>query len=87
MRKRFSEERIIPPPKEAEAGIPVKEFCRKHSISDATFYTWHKKYGGLEVAEARRLKTLEQENANLKKLLAESVLIQEALKAARNRKH
>ncbi|WP_410174017.1 IS3 family transposase [Microbulbifer thermotolerans] len=82
MKKRFTEEQIIPILKEAEAGIPVKELCRKYSISDATFYTWRKKYGGLEVSEARRLKALEQENARLKKLLAESLLDQEALKAA-----
>ncbi|MCX2784675.1 transposase, partial [Microbulbifer thermotolerans] len=82
MKKRFTEEQIIPILKEAEGGIPVKELCRKYSISDATFYTWRKKYGGLEVSEARRLKALEQENARLKKLLTESLLDQEALKAA-----
>ena len=72
---------------EAEAGLSVKELCRKHAISDATFYTWRKKYAGLEVSEARRLKGLEQENAQLKKLLAESMLDNEALKVALNRKY
>ncbi|WP_220150133.1 IS3 family transposase [Marinobacter pelagius] len=86
MKKRFTEEQIIPILKEAEAGLPVKELCRKYNISDATFYTWRKKYGGLEVSEARRLKALEEENARLKKLLAESMLDTEALKAALNRK-
>ena len=73
--------------KEAEAGVPVKELCRKHNISDATFYTWRKKFGGLDVSEARRLKSLEDENARLKKMLADSMLDQEALKAALNRKY
>lgn len=87
MKKRFTEEKIIRILKEAEAGLPIKELCRKHNISDVTFYTWRKKYGGLEVSEARRLKGLEQENAKLKKLLAESMLDNEALKAALNRKY
>ena len=87
MKKRFSEEQIIGVLKEAEAGIPVKELCRKHNISDATFYTWRKKFGGLDVSEARRLKSLEDENARLKKMLADSMLDQEALKAALNRKY
>ena len=87
MKKRFTEEQIIQILKEAEAGLPIKELCRKHNISDVTFYTWRKKYGGMEVSEARRLKGLEQENAKLKKLLAESMLDNEALKAALNRKY
>jgi putative transposase len=87
MKKRFSEEQIIGVLKEAEAGVPVKELCRKHNISDATFYTWRKKFGGLDVSEARRLKSLEDENARLKKMLADSMLDQEALKAALNRKY
>lgn len=75
MRKsRFSEEQIINVLKEQQAGVPVADLCRKHGISDATFYTWRKKYGGMEVSEARRLKALEEENARLKKLLAESMM-------------
>jgi putative transposase len=82
MKKRFSEEQIIGFLQEAEAGLPVKELCRKHGFSDASFYTWRAKFGGMTVSEAKRLKELEQENARLKKLLAESMLDQEALKAA-----
>jgi putative transposase len=71
---RFSEEQIINVLKEHQAGIPIVELCRKHGISDATFYTWRTKYGGMEVSDARRLKALEDENRKLKKLLAESML-------------
>ena len=60
--------------KEHQAGLSALELCRKHGISDATFYTWRKRYGGMEVSEARRLKALEEENARLKKLLAESMM-------------
>lgn len=87
MKRRFSDEQIISILKEAEAGLPVKELCRKHNISDATFYTWRKKFGGMEISEARRLKSVEDKNAKLKKLLAESLLDNEALKAALNRKY
>ena len=73
-RSRFTEEQIIGLLKEHQAGLSATELCRKHGISDATFYTWRKKYGGLEVSEAKRLKALEAENAKLKKLLAESTL-------------
>ena len=71
MKKRFSDEQIICILREAEAGVSARELCRKHAISDATFYTWRKKYGGMEVPEVKRLKSLEEENARLKKLLAE----------------
>ena len=75
MRKsRFSEEQIIGILKEHQVGIGAKELCRKHGISDATFYKWRSKYGGMEVSEAKRLKTLETENAKLKKMLAEQML-------------
>ena len=77
MKKRFSEEQIIGFLREADTGVPVKELCRRHGFSDASFYTWRAKYGGLEVSEAKRLKALEQENARLKRLLAESLLEQE----------
>ena len=78
-RSRFSEEQIIGILKEHAAGLSAAELCRKHGISDATFYTWRKKYGGMEVSEARRLKALEAENARLKKLLAESMMDVSAL--------
>ncbi len=70
---RFSEEQIIGILREQEAGAKTQEVCRRHGISDATFYRWKAKYGGLEVSEARRLKSLEDENRRLKKLLAEAV--------------
>ena len=73
-KSRYSEERIIAVLKEHQAGIPVGELCRKHGISDATFYTWRKKFGGMDVSDARRMKGLEEENRKLKKLLAESML-------------
>ena len=77
---RFSEEQIIGILREAEAGAKTPEVCRRHGISDATFYKWKAKYGGLEISEARRLKSLEDENRRLKKLLAEAMLDNAALK-------
>ena len=75
MRKsRFSEDQIIAILKEHQAGIPVGDLCRKHGISDATFYQWRSRYGGMEVSDAKKLKALEEENRKLKKLLAELVL-------------
>ena len=73
-KSRFSEEQIIAVLREHAGGIGVTELCRKHGISDATFYTWRKRYGGMEVSDAKRLKALEDENARLKKLLAEQML-------------
>jgi putative transposase len=73
-RSRFTQEQIIGILKEHQAGMAPAELCRRHGISDATFYTWRKKYGGMEVSDAKRLKTLEDENAKLKKLLAESMM-------------
>jgi len=73
-RSKFSEEQVIGVLKEHEAGLSAAEICRKYGISDATFYKWRSKYGGMEVSDARRLRTLEDENRRLKKLLAESVL-------------
>ncbi len=74
MKKRYSEEQIIGFLKEADAGLPVKELCRRHGFSEASYYLWRSKFGGMEVADAKRLKALEAENARLKKLLAESLL-------------
>jgi len=71
---RFKEEQIIAILREQEAGTSTADVCRRHGISSATFYKWKAKYGGLEVSDARRLKTLEAENAKLKKLLAEAML-------------
>lgn len=73
-KSRYSEEQIIAVLKEHQAGIPVGELCRRHGISDATFYNWRSRYGGMEISDARRLKGLEEENRKLKKLLAESML-------------
>ena len=79
-RSRFSEEQIIAILKEQEAGLPTAEVCRRHGVSSATFYKWKAKFGGLEVSEARRLKTLEDENAKLKRMLADAMLDNVALK-------
>ena len=73
-RKRHTDEQIISILKEHEAGAKTADVCRKHGISSATFYKWKGKYGGLEVSDAKRLKALEDENAKLKKLLAEAML-------------
>jgi len=78
---RYSEEQIIGFLKQAEAGMPIKELCRKGGFSDATFYKWRAKFGGMDVSDARRLKELEGENAKLKKLLAEAHLDIHALKS------
>jgi putative transposase len=73
-RNRFNEEQIIGILREQEAGLGTADVCRKHGISSATFYKWKAKYGGLQVSDARRLRTLEDENSKLKKLLAEAML-------------
>ena len=79
-RSRFTQEQIIGVLKDHQAGATAADLCRKHGISDATFYTWRSKYGGMEVSDAKRLKVLEDENAKLKKLLAESMLDVSTLK-------
>jgi len=79
-RKRFTEEQIIGVLREHELGAKTADLCRKHGISEATFYHWKSKFGGLDVSEARRLKQLEGENTRLKKLLADSMLDNAALK-------
>lgn len=87
MKKRFTDEQMIGFLKQAEAGVPLKELCRQHGFSDASFYNWRAKFGGMTVPDAKRLRDLEAENTQLKKLLAESILDAQALKAALGRKY
>ncbi len=84
-RSRFSEEQIIGILKEHQTGATAAELCRKHGVSDATFYKWRSKYGGMEVSDARELKALEAENARLKKLLAEQMMDVSTLKEMRGK--
>ncbi len=77
MKKRYSEEQIIGFLQEADAGLTVKDLCRRHGFSEASYYLWRSKFGGMNVPDAKRLKTLEVENTRLKKLLAEAILEQE----------
>ena len=86
MKKRFSEEQIIGFLREGDRGVPVKELCRKHGFSEASYYLWRSKFGGMDVSDAKRLKALESENAKLKKLLAEEVLEKEVIKEALRKK-
>ena len=79
-RSRFTEEQIIGILREQEAGVATAEVCRRHGVSPATFYKWKAKFGGLDVSEARRLKALEDENARLKRMLADAMLDNVALK-------
>lgn len=79
-RNRFSEEQIIGILKEHEAGVSVADLCRKHGVSDPSIYKWKAKFGGMEVSEAKRLRTLEDENTRLKRLLADAMLDNAALK-------
>ena len=85
-KSRFTEQQIVGVLKQAEAGVPVKDLCRKIGISDQTFYNWKAKYGGLSVSDLKRLKELEGENAKLKKMYADLALENEAIKAVLNRK-
>ena len=77
---RFTEEQIIAILREQEAGVATKEVCRRHGVSEATFYKWKAKFGGMDVSDAKRLKALEEENAKLKRLLADAMLDNVALK-------
>ena len=86
MKKRFTEEQIIGFLKEADSGLPVVDLCRKHGFSDASYYKWKAKYGGMDVSEAKRLKALEDENSKLKRLLADALLDNAALKDVVSRK-
>ena len=86
VKKRFSEEQIIGFLREGDRGLPVKELCRKHGFSEASYYLWRSKFGGMDVSDARRLKTLEAENAKLKKLLAESMLENDVSREALRKK-
>jgi putative transposase len=81
MKKRFTEEQIIAVLREAETGrTPVKTLCKRHNVSEQTFFRWRNKYGGMDVADARRLKELEGENARLKRLVAEQMLVIDGMK-------
>ena len=86
MKKRFSEEQIIGFLKEADGGMPVVELCRKHGFSDASYYKWKAKFGGMDVSDAKRLKALEEENSKLKRLLADALLDNATLKDVVSRK-
>ena len=86
MKKRFTEEQIIGYLKEADAGLPIKDLCRRHGFSEASYYLWRIKFGGMSVSDARRLKALESENAKLKKLLAEAMLEREVTREVLRKK-
>ncbi len=80
MKKRFTDEQIIGFLREADGGLPIKELCRQHGFSEASYYLWRSKFGGMSVPEAKRLKALQTENTRLKKLLAEQMLENEVIK-------
>jgi putative transposase len=84
--KRFSEEQIIGILKQAQAGMKIVDLCRQHGVSDATFYNWRSKYGGMELSDAKRLRALEAENKKLKQMLAETMLGNQAIKDVLSKK-
>ena len=86
MKKRYSKEQIIGFSQEADAGLTVKDLCRRHGFSEASYYLWRSKFGGMNVPDAKRLKTLEVENTRLKKLLAEAILEQEVTREVLRKK-
>ncbi len=86
MKKRYSEEQIIGFLQEADAGLTVKDLCRRHGFSEASYYLWRSKFGSMNVPDAKRLKTLEVENTRLKKLLAEAILEQEVTREVLRKK-
>ena len=86
MKKRFTETQIVGFLREADAGVAVKDLCRKHGFSEASYYLWRSKFGGMNVSDAKRLKELEIENTRLKKLLAESLLENQVTRDALRRK-
>ena len=86
MKKRFSETQIIGFLREAETGVPIKDLCRRHGCSEASYYLWRSKFGGMSVSDAKRLKELDAENMRLKKLLAESLLENEVTREALRKK-
>jgi putative transposase len=86
MKKRFTEEQIIGFLREADRGLPVKDLCRRHGFSEQSYYLWRKKFGGMSVPDAKRLRELEAENTRLKKLLAESLLENEVVREVLRKK-
>ena len=86
MKKRFTEEQIIGFLREAESGLPIKELCRRHGFSEASYYLWRSKFGGMSVSDAKRLKELESENSRLKRMLANAMLENEITKEALQKK-
>ena len=86
VKKRFSEEQIIGFLREADRGVAVKDLCRRHGFSEASYYLWRSKFGGMSVSDAKRLRELETENSRLKKLLAESMLENEVTREALRKK-
>ena len=86
MKKRFTEEQIIGFLREAESGLPIKELCRRHGFSEASYYLWRSKFGGMSVSDAKRLKELEAENTRLKRMLANAMLENEITTEALQKK-